>query len=115
MSCQRSHGDSVGTRELLCLLSDEYAMEILTTLTEERATATELTDRCSGSKVTIYRRLNRLEAAGLVQSRTRIRSDGNHCQVYWCPISDVAISLADGEFEATFETSRSPLADDRVS
>lgn len=103
MACQRPRRQSVDTDELLTLLSDVYAMDILDELTETTATATELTDRCSGSKVTIYRRLNRLEAAGLVRSETKIRTDGNHCHVYRCAVSNVTISLTDDGFEATID------------
>ena len=87
----------------LSLLGDEYAQAILEVLREGPATARELTDRCPGSKVTIYRRLNDLTDAGLVASAPQIRTDGNHCKIYRAAVDEVTISLTDDGFEARAE------------
>lgn len=87
----------------LSLLGDEYAQEILEVLRKGPATAQELTDRCPGSKVTIYRRLNDLTDAGLVDSKPQIRTDGNHCKIYRTAVDEVTISLTDDGFEATVD------------
>ncbi|OVE83503.1 winged helix-turn-helix domain-containing protein [Natronolimnobius baerhuensis] len=87
----------------LTLLGDEYVQEIFAVLREDPATARELTDRCPGSKVTIYRRLNDLTDAGLVESEPQIRPDGNHCKQYRAVVDELTISLTGDEFEATVE------------
>lgn len=87
----------------LTLLGDEYVQEIFAVLREEPATAREITDQCSGSKVTIYRRLNDLADAGLVESEPQIRPDGNHCKRYRVLVDELTISLTGDGFEATVE------------
>lgn len=115
MPSQRPRQRSIDVDEVLDLLSDDYAVEILGALDDSSATATELTDRCSGSKVTVYRRLNRLEAANLVRSRTRIRGDGNHCRVYQCVVRNVTISITDEGVEGDITLNESSYQpDDRV-
>lgn len=86
----------------LSLLSDEYSREILDVLTDGPATANDLVEHCSASKVTVYRRLNSLEDAGLVQARTKLRCDGNHCAVYRSTIETVQIALTDDGLEVEF-------------
>lgn len=115
MTMQQDHRPRARTREVdaerdgdveididaaLSLLGDEYAQAILEVLRDGPATARELTDRCPGSKVTIYRRLNDLTDAGLVESAPKIRTDGNHCKIYRTVVEEVTISLTDDGFEA---------------
>ncbi|ELY68994.1 ArsR/SmtB family transcription factor [Natronobacterium gregoryi] len=85
--------DSTDNGTILGLLSDDYAREILQALSEDPATAEELTDRCSGSKVTVYRRLNDLEENSLVSATTDISRDGHHCKVYRNALSEVTVSI----------------------
>jgi predicted transcriptional regulator len=73
---------SVPPTELFELLDDQYARTILEATREEALRARELIDRCEASKPTVYRRLNRLEDAGLVASRQAYDPDGHHCQVF---------------------------------
>ncbi|NGM68706.1 winged helix-turn-helix transcriptional regulator [Natronolimnobius sp. AArcel1] len=94
---------SVDVEAALTLLGDEYVQEIFAVLREEPATAREITDRCSGSKVTIYRRLNDLADAGLVNSEPQISPDGNHCKRYRAVVDELTISLTGDGFEATVE------------
>ncbi|GAB3678505.1 ArsR/SmtB family transcription factor [Halopiger thermotolerans] len=84
----------------LALLGDDYAQEILAVLVDGPATAKELTATCPGSRVTIYRRLNRLEEAGLVETEIRIRSDGNHCERYRLAVDEITVSITEDGFEA---------------
>lgn len=68
----------VDVGELLDLLGDEYACSLLRALETAPRTARELADRCGISRPTVYRRLNRLAAAGIVAERDRLASDGHH-------------------------------------
>lgn len=80
---------------ILELLGDEYAREILDALAAGPATATELVDRCDGSDVTIYRRLNCLEDAGVVRSTPKLSPNGNHCSRYEVVLERVTISMTE--------------------
>ncbi|WP_436930652.1 ArsR/SmtB family transcription factor [Halosimplex halobium] len=68
----------VDVPKALSLLSDEYARELLGVLSEESLSARELVDRLDMSRATVYRRLDRLESAGVLESSMRIDPDGHH-------------------------------------
>ncbi|WP_276257941.1 ArsR/SmtB family transcription factor [Haloglomus litoreum] len=69
---------AVDADELLSLLGDEYAREILSTLGDQSLPAREIVDRSSVSRPTVYRRLDRLEEAGLVETTMSLHPDGHH-------------------------------------
>jgi len=69
---------TVDVPEVLSLLSDEYARELLSVLSEESLSARELVERLDMSRATIYRRLDRLESAGVLESSMCIDPDGHH-------------------------------------
>jgi DNA-binding transcriptional ArsR family regulator len=68
----------IDTAELLSLLSDEYARKILRALGEEPLSIAAVEDRLDISKTTAYRRLDRLESAGVVEESLDLRPDGHH-------------------------------------
>ncbi|MFB6228344.1 MAG: ArsR/SmtB family transcription factor, partial [Halobacteriales archaeon] len=63
---------------ILSLLNDEYARDILDALGRESLSARELTDRMDASRPTVYRRLDSLEEAGVVESTMQIHPEGHH-------------------------------------
>ena len=85
------------------LLDDEYARTILTAVSTEHMSASELADHCDCSLPTAYRRLERLESAGLVTERTRPRTDGHHDAVYAATLDEVSIRLRQGRLELALE------------
>lgn len=74
----RSDDVDVSTADLLELLADDYAREILTALSSEPMSASDVIEATGITKVTTYRRLDRLESAGLVASTMVIDPDGHH-------------------------------------
>jgi DNA-binding transcriptional ArsR family regulator len=88
---------------VLDLLSDEYARGILTETSEEPMSAKQLSERCDASLPTVYRRIDKLTDAGLLDERTELRRDGNHYRVYTAMLHRFALELDDGEFSATVE------------
>ncbi|WP_435157979.1 ArsR/SmtB family transcription factor [Haladaptatus sp. DFWS20] len=87
--------------ELLDVLSDEYAREILAATSIKPMSAQQLADECEMSKPTVYRRVDRLQAHGLLEEQTKIRTSNNHYSVYTATLSEVSIELDTGSFEAT--------------
>jgi len=69
---------TVDTKEVLSLLSDEYALEMLNVLVEESLSARTLSERLDMSRATVYRRLDRLESAGVIQSSLAVDPQGHH-------------------------------------
>ena len=75
--------DSEGAGELLSCLSSETARKVLTSLHEEPATASEVSDRVDTSLQNARHHLNNLEEAGLVRvADTRYSSKGREMNVY---------------------------------
>lgn len=81
--------DTVDREAILSLLSDEYARQILDILGREILSARELTDRMDASRATMYRRLDRLEEAGVVKSTMQIHPDGHHRKQFQVTIEHV--------------------------
>ncbi len=91
--------NSIDTERTLELLADPYARDLLERLTHEPMSAPELEKRCSFSRTTVYRRLEQLEAAGLVTVTLELRRNGNHRRLYRPAIDELTISLDDQEIE----------------
>lgn len=107
-SAQLQQGGSheVQLEAALELLADEYAQSILQTLVGETLSASELTDRCEASSVTVYRRLNELEEVGLVVSEMKLDPDGNHRKVFSNALEEITLSLCPDGFEGEMSTAR---------
>ncbi len=83
----------VAPETLLELLEDEHTQAVLSTIAAEAKPAREILDEVSASRATVYRRLNSLEDAGLVESGISIDADGHHRQAYRAVLSDVTVSV----------------------
>ncbi|MYL17220.1 helix-turn-helix domain-containing protein [Halorubrum terrestre] len=81
--------------ELLALFGDEYTCDILTSLEEGPKPARALAEDCGMSRPTVYRRLNRLADAGLVDERLQYASDGNHRKEFYLVVSAVSFDLSE--------------------
>lgn len=79
--------------DLLDLLDDEYARGILSALTDAPRPARELMDACGGSRATVYRRLDRLEAHDLVRAETELHAGGHHRKVFEASVDRVTVDL----------------------
>ena len=87
----------VETDAVLALLSDEYARHMLESLCDRPATAPALVESMAASRTTIYRRLNDLEAAGIVEATVAVDPDGHHRKRYHLVVDDLQLRFgADG-------------------
>lgn len=73
---------TIDPTDSLALLSDDYARSILEALGDEPLPAREIHERLDVSRATVYRRLERLEAAGLVESSMSVHPEGHHRERY---------------------------------
>jgi predicted transcriptional regulator len=92
--------------EVLALLDDEYARSILTELTTEPMSVSELCTTCEMSDPTAYRRLDRLREVDLVTERQKIDSDGHHYKRYVSTVGEVTVTFSDGRYDV--EVAQSP-------
>lgn len=79
------------------LLTDEYARQILRAVTEEAKPACELVELLGVSRPTVYRRLDDLEDAGLVEPAMSFDPDGHHRREFHARFDELTVTLtADG-------------------
>jgi predicted transcriptional regulator len=89
--------EGVDREAMLSLMSDEYARDILNVLGEEPLAARELVDRLDASRATVYRRLDKLESAGVVESSMSIHPEGHHRKQFRVAVDRVRLTVgADG-------------------
>jgi len=109
--------------ELLELLGDEYTHRVLEAVLEKPRTGREIIDAADVSKATVYRRLEELEEANLVDSRMNLDEDGHHCKQFYATVESIRVGFDDGGFTVDVESgvsgvdggrydTRPPLADD---
>jgi DNA-binding transcriptional ArsR family regulator len=89
--------------DLLELLSDEYARDILAATSVNPMSANQIADQCEMSLPTVYRRVSRLQEFDLIEERTRVEPGGNDYSVFAATLEEVSVSLDEGTFEAVVE------------
>lgn len=89
----------------LDLLEDEHARDILVALTDGPQRGRDLVAACDASRPTVYRRVNRLEAAGLVTAGTCVDPDGHHCKEFRLVRDRLTVSIANGAVTVTVRSS----------
>jgi len=80
--------------ELLALLGDEYTRRVLLSVAEQRRSGREVMEAADVSKATAYRRLSRLQDAGLVESELVVDLDGHHHEEFSAVVERADISLS---------------------
>lgn len=98
---QGSGSSTVRPRELLALLGDERACEILCHLDTEPLTAPELVERSGLSRPTAYRRLDELTEAGLVELRHRVGDDGHTRRTFSLALETVEFEIRGDSADAS--------------
>lgn len=94
--------------EILDVLGDQKARHLFSYLVDTSATAKELGNATNHSLPTVYRRLNALRQADLIEEQLRIDGDGNHVKTFTASAERVLIDLTDG-----FRTDIDPLPENR--
>lgn len=86
---------AIDSAEVLSLLSNEFARQILTAISTRSLPAREIADRLDISRATVYRRLNRLEEAGLVESTMSYHAEGHHRKQFQATLDRVEVAVTD--------------------
>lgn len=84
---------------VLELLDDPFTQSILAALDDGDKPARSLVESCEGSRPTVYRRLDRLEEAGVVESHTALHPDGHHRKEYALVVDELTLQLTGSGFE----------------
>jgi DNA-binding transcriptional ArsR family regulator len=88
-------GVAVETDLLLDHLSDDHARDILHALGVSPQSAAALTERLPISRATVYRRLDDLVAAGLVDSHIALAADGHHRKQFYIVVNALTLQFGD--------------------
>jgi DNA-binding HxlR family transcriptional regulator len=97
---QTSENPSVTPETVLELLDDDHSRTILISLQHEPKCARALKEECQTSRPTIYRRLNRLESAGLIEARMSLHPEGHHRKEFVAVFDQITLNLTKGEIVA---------------
>jgi DNA-binding Lrp family transcriptional regulator len=89
---------------LLELLDAEYTQEVLEAAGREARSARKLAELCGASRPTVYRRLNSLQAAGLVETGVEYDADGHHRTVFETTLEAVSVDVTDDGLSVTVTT-----------
>ena len=89
--------------EVLNLLCDDYARQILAYLSNKPMVAEEIGGKCDGSKSTVYDRLDQLQSLGLVSEDLQIDPQGHHRKQYKTILNSVYITFNNGRYEVQLE------------
>jgi len=90
---------TVDSEEALSMLGDNYAREILTVISTDPLPAREIADRLGASRATVYRRLNRLESAGVVRATMSYHPDGHHRKQFQADFERLVLSIDTGDID----------------
>jgi len=97
--------------DVIELLDDEYAREILVAASVEPMSARALGEACDASLPTVYRRVEALEDADLLDVRTRPDREGHHYKVYSTRVERFAVEIHDGTLDAELVLREEHVAD----
>jgi len=107
--------ESNASAEAICsALDDPDCREIIRTL-ETPMTAAELTEACDIPQSTLYRKLELLTEATLLEESTEIRRDGHHASKYTVAFDEITLGL-DENRELSVDIERpAQTADERLA
>lgn len=100
--------DDGSVRDVVDLVSDDYAWAILEATRTEAKSADDLSEICDADPSTIYRRIERLEAADLLAAEQQLDPDGHHYKTYRARLAAVELTLEDDGFSVEVERRESP-------
>ena len=92
-----------GSRRLMAVLDDRRTDVIVAALAEadDALTVNELSERCDIPLSTVYRKIDALEEAALVESHSVLRHDGKHTSSYTLTVERIEVELTPEGLAAT--------------
>lgn len=97
--------------DLLEVLDDDHSRDILEAISAEPKPARALVEECDASRSTVYRRLDRLAEAGLVESGMELDADGHHRTIFEATLEELTFDIRDGEISLRVTTGSTNLFD----
>lgn len=110
MGSPNRNAHSINAQEALQLLADPIARDILQALSGMALSAAEVAEWSDCSRTTVYRRLDRLEEAGLVTTELTVDPDGHHHRTYHKRIDALTLSVCPEGFDAEIHHAVEPTS-----
>lgn len=95
---------TVSADELVDLLGDEMTRQVLETIADDGKGGREIAESLPVSRPTVYRRLNELVEAGLVDTTMVVCPDGHHHKQYRAVLEAARFQLGEGGLTADVQT-----------
>ena len=96
--------------EILALLNTDYTRAILEAIEAEAKAARDIAEECDASRPTVYRRLNGLQEAGLVETGMVYDADGHHRTVFEATFEALSVDVTADGLAVTVTTAESGAA-----
>ncbi|PSQ06266.1 ArsR family transcriptional regulator [Halobacteriales archaeon QS_6_71_20] len=96
---------------LVELLGDDYARTILRETYAETQSVESLSEACDADSSTVYRRVQRLQNAGLLEDEQQLDPDGHHYKTYRACVRAVHLELTADGFDVTVDEPGSAASD----
>jgi len=93
--------ESIDAECFLEVISDTYARNILSALADCPTAAASLGEELDASRPTVYRRLNSLESAGLIESTVALDADGHHRKRFHIVVDSANLTFDSSGIEIT--------------
>ena len=100
-STKQSTPESVDVECFLEVITDKYARRILAALVDRPTAAATLAEELDASRPTVYRRLNSLESAGLIESTVALDPDGHHRKRFHVVVDSANLTFDSSGIEIT--------------
>lgn len=101
----------LGDEEIVDVLGDEYSRTILTSARSEPQSVDDLSDACSADPSTVYRRVEQLEEAGLLQEQQELDPNGHHYKVYVTTLREVHVLVEEHGLDVEVKREEETAAD----
>jgi DNA-binding HxlR family transcriptional regulator len=95
---------SAPSSDVLTLLAADHTQTIIGQIHDSPTPARAVAESCDASRTTVYRRLNRLVDAGLVEPRMTYDPDGHHRTVFETTIDSLTLDLTDDGYQLDVHT-----------
>jgi DNA-binding transcriptional ArsR family regulator len=102
--------DDGAAKDVVDLVGDDYAWQILAETREEDRSAETLSETCDADPSTIYRRIERLEEAELLEAEQQLDPGGHHYKTYRANLDAIHVHLDEDGFTVEIDR-REPPAD----
>ncbi|WP_254839310.1 ArsR/SmtB family transcription factor [Natronomonas marina] len=93
------------------VIGDDYSRRILTLTREEPRSVEVLSEACGADPSTIYRRIERLQEAGLLEDRQELDPGGHHYKVYAATLREVTLRFEEEGLEVEVRREEETAAD----